>query len=245
VSCLVVSVRRAVPDDAASFHAKMAARYLFFLTHFICLTTGFCFSLFRLVSTMSLASALFAIIVCTLGICIEPNPIYWYRLAFRKCHALGTIVGANDYEEVQVVLGTEHRGPYSGIVGNDFDNKKAPSDAVKRYTAGLKTLLERFQAPVMIDYLSLDVEGAETFIMKGFPFDSYKFKVLTVERPKEELQKILTLHGYEKILDLKRGDTLWAHASIRDAAVANLAKNPDEIRTKVIKDWPAHVANKA
>jgi Methyltransferase FkbM domain len=181
------------------------------------------------------------------GICIEPNPIYWYRLAFRKCHALGTIVGANDFEEVQVVLGTEHKGPYSGIVGNEFDNKKskATNGAVNRYTAGLKTLLKRFNAPAMIDYLSLDVEGAETFIMKGFPFDEYKFKVLTVERPKEELQSILKSNGYKQILALKRGDTLWAHESIHHSAVSNLAKNPDEIRTKVIKNWPPHVANKA
>jgi hypothetical protein len=146
---------------------------------------------------------------------------------------------------VQVVLGTEHKGPYSGIVGNEFDNKKAPPHAVSRYTAGLKTLLKRFHAPAMIDYLSLDVEGAETFIMKGFPFDEYKFKVLTVERPKDELQDILNSHGYTKILDLKRGDTLWAHDSVRDAAVANLARNPDEIKTKVIQHWPPHLADKA
>ena len=77
--------------------------------------------------------------------------MYWYRLAFRNCHALGTIVGANDFEEVQVMLGSSHKGPYSGIVGEEFDNKKDTKDNVKRYTAGLRTLLDRFNAPRMID----------------------------------------------------------------------------------------------
>lgn len=179
------------------------------------------------------------------GICIEPNPQYWTRLAFRKCHVLGSFVGANNGDEVTVRLGEAAHGPYSGIVGNDFDNKRAKEkDKEKRYTASLLSILKMFNAPPMIDYLSLDVEGAETFIMKAFPFDQYKFKCLTIERPSEELQQLLNRHGYKKLTDLKRGDTLWGHSSVYDSAKANLAKHPEEIEAKVVSHWPAHVKDK-
>ena len=36
------------------------------------------------------------------GLCIEPNPSYWYDLAFRKCQVVGSLVGKNDDEEVSV-----------------------------------------------------------------------------------------------------------------------------------------------
>jgi hypothetical protein len=65
--------------------------------------------------------------------------------------------------------------------------------------------------------------------MKEFPFDKYMFKTMSVERPKEELQAILTKHGYKKVLDFKRGDTLWAHESVYEEGKKNTETN----------NWPA------
>jgi len=42
------------------------------------------------------------------GLCIEPNPEYWYRLAFRKCQTVGAMVGKNNDEEVSVVFNKKH-----------------------------------------------------------------------------------------------------------------------------------------
>jgi hypothetical protein len=50
--------------------------------------------------------------------------------------------------------------------------------------------------------------------MKDFPFDEYRFLVMTVERPKEELIAILEKNGYKKVINIKAGDTLWAHESV-------------------------------
>jgi hypothetical protein len=164
------------------------------------------------------------------GICIEPNPMYWYRLSFRKCHAVASFVGAKDFDEVQVAMSDRKEiGPFGGIVGADFDNKKN-SKTEPRYTASLQGILERFNAPSMIDFLSLDVEGAELFIMKSFPFHKYSFKCLTVERPSEELQMLLTKNGYKFVYQIhKKADSLWVHNSIFDQAKTNLAVRPEEI----------------
>jgi hypothetical protein len=56
--------------------------------------------------------------------------------------------------------------------------------------------LERFHAPSVIDYFSLDVEGAEHHVMKDFPFDSCTFKIMTVERPKQALVDLLHEKGH-------------------------------------------------
>jgi hypothetical protein len=177
------------------------------------------------------------------GICIEANPIYWYRLSFRNCHAVGAIVGGKDNIEVNVTLASDRiAGPYGGIVGNDMDNKGSNKKALKhaepRYTASLQSILKKFNAPSMIDYLSLDVEGAELFIMKDFPFSEYKFKVLTIERPKDQLLALLQRHGYQKLLDFKRGDTMWAHKSFYHVGKALLEKHPDEIDTHKVQYFP-------
>jgi hypothetical protein len=173
------------------------------------------------------------------GICIEANPFYWYRLSFRpNCSIVGAIAGKENMEDVQVTLGHQKgSGPLGGIVGSDFDNKKS-KHAEHRFTVKLQTILQKWDAPKVIDYLSLDVEGAETFIMKDFSWSEYTFLCLTIERPSDELQGILTANGYYKVFDIKRGDTLWVHSSIRDQAVANLAKNPDDIKNHAVQDFP-------
>jgi hypothetical protein len=60
---------------------------------------------------------------------ITANPFYWYRLSFRKnCHVVGAIAGGENMVDVQVTLGSaKGSGPFGGIVGSGFDNKKRSS----------------------------------------------------------------------------------------------------------------------
>ncbi|CAB9522047.1 Methyltransferase FkbM [Seminavis robusta] len=175
------------------------------------------------------------------GICIEANPIYWYRLSFRTgCHVVGSIVGGKDFEGITVSLPTDPKksGPFGGIVGKDFDNKKA-KEPEARFTASLTSILKKFGAPKVIDYLSLDVEGAEEFIMKDFPFHQpYTFRVISIERPKSLLMKKLEDAGYKQVLDFKRGDTLWAHSSVYEAGKKRVEDKGHEIAKHKLDDWP-------
>jgi len=148
------------------------------------------------------------------GLCVEPNPLYWYGLSHRNCTVIGALMGGT-IERVQV----KFRGVYGGILGtmneHEADRHKEP-DAIPewRYTARLTNVLERFHVPPIIDYLSLDVEGAEMLIMKEFPFDKYTIKVMSVERPKNDLRLLLKSKGYILLKKLTWwGETLWAHES--------------------------------
>mmetsp|Transcript_25626 Transcript_25626/g.43524 ORF Transcript_25626/g.43524 Transcript_25626/m.43524 type:complete len:263 (-) Transcript_25626:60-848(-) len=147
------------------------------------------------------------------GLCIEPNPMYWANLTYRDCQVVAAVVGNRRMEEVYFRFDA---GDHSGIAGDGFDNGKhliRKSRLV--YTVTLKEILRRFGAPKTIDYLSLDVEGAEEFIMKNFPLAEYSISILTVERPKDSLQALFAKHGFKKLQRLTRwGETLWAHESV-------------------------------
>jgi hypothetical protein len=148
------------------------------------------------------------------GLCIEPNPTYWYGLSHRKCTVVGALLGEK-VDPVQV----KFRGVYGGIkdlMENKMANRKKEPQALveDRYTAPIKDVLKRFNVPKTIDYLSLDIEGAEHLVMKNFPFDEYSIKVLTVERPNKELKNLLESNGYIMVKSLAWwGETLWVHKS--------------------------------
>lgn len=146
------------------------------------------------------------------GLCIEPNPEYWLDLARRRCTVVGAVVGEQRLQEVEFVLA---RKEYGGIVG--FDN----SVNIRRkrrsfFTVPLVEVLERNEVPAVIDYLSLDIEGAEWFVMQHFPFERYTIRILTIERPPPELQALLQQKGYILLKMLTDfGETLWVHSQFQ------------------------------
>ena len=126
-------------------------------------------------------------------------------------------------EEVDFVLD----GVFGGIRGEEFDNNNKTKNKMERkkkaetstfYTVPLLEILERNQAPRIIDYFSLDVEGAESYIMNEFPFEKYIIQVLTIERPKDDLKETLQANGYTLLRIISAfGETLWAHESVLES----------------------------
>jgi hypothetical protein len=145
------------------------------------------------------------------GICIEPNPEYWFDLSrFRTCKVVAAIVGRDRMEEIKF----NYRGVFGGINrGEEFDNgEEYAKVSIPAFTVPLEEILERTDTPHVIDYLSLDVEGAETYIIKNFPLSSYQIKIMTVERPDEELQQHLKANGFKLMGDISDfGESLWIH----------------------------------
>jgi Methyltransferase FkbM domain len=151
------------------------------------------------------------------GICIEPNALYWPGLSHRRCHVVGAVVGG-DRDEVDFVFGDTKQGVFGGIVGDKFDNKNASekwqSWREPRLTVKLEEILRRSKAPEVIDYFSLDVEGAEELVLNEAVLRQYRFKVLSLERPKKTVKTLLALSGYTMLKKLSKwGETLWAHES--------------------------------
>jgi len=151
------------------------------------------------------------------GLCIEANPTYWYNLthARKNCELVGAVVGKNRMDQLRFAF---DRLEYGGIVGDGFDNEKRHERRARKvYTVTLSEIFKKFNVPRVIDYLSLDVEGAEEFIMTEFPLSEYLIRIMTIERPKETLRIFLESHGYRNILRLSRwGESLWIHESFQE-----------------------------
>jgi len=149
------------------------------------------------------------------GLCVEPNPVYWYGLSHRKCTVVGTLAGGSERTKVKV----KFRGVFGGIVGKysaKLANYKKEPDAPEetRYTAPIVEILKKFNVPKTIDYMSLDVEGSEYEVMESFPFETYTIRLMTVERPNKKLQKLLKEKGYIFLTELATwGEYLWCHKS--------------------------------
>jgi hypothetical protein len=175
------------------------------------------------------------------GLCIEPNPEYWFDLSrFRTCKVVAAIVGQDRMEEIKF----NYRGVYGGINREGFDNgEKYETESIPAFTVPLQEVLERTDTPHVIDYLSLDVEGAETYIMKNFPLSSYRIKIMTVERPDKELQLHLMANGFKLMGEISHfGETLWIHndfmseldVSVLDEVSKNVARRKQRIAAKQI-----------
>ena len=161
------------------------------------------------------------------GWCIEPNPVYWYNLTHYRpnCKIVGAVVGgvetARSQEEQslkrqrQQVPFRYDAGDHGGIVGTGFDNgPKWKRQSVMEYTIKLEDIFEKYNLPSIVDYVSIDVEGSEEWILMNFPFQKYKFRCFTIERAgkRPNLVKRLEEFGYKSLIRLTRwGDSLWAH----------------------------------
>ena len=91
---------------------------------------------------------------------------------------------------------------------DDFRSIDSHSRKGKIYeveTISLEDLLDKYDAPSVIDYLSIDTEGSELDILSNFDFEKYKFRVITVEHNftenREKINRLLTSKGYKQVLE--------------------------------------------
>ena len=156
------------------------------------------------------------------GICIEANPMYFEQLYLRNCQVVQAAVGRLDNERVDF----KFRNEFGGLIGDSFDNNNAfdtnKGSGVKTYaTVSLGTVFETLLVPPVIDYMSLDIEGAEEWVFDTFPWSNYTILVMTVERPKQKLISLLIANAYVHICDHGDfGDQMWIHSSFPDFTVA-------------------------
>jgi FkbM family methyltransferase len=80
------------------------------------------------------------------------------------------------------------------------NNRKGNSYTVE--TVSLEDLLNKYKAPKIIDYLSIDTEGSEFEILSVFNFNKYKFRVITCEHNytanRRKVFLLLTKYGYKR-----------------------------------------------
>jgi FkbM family methyltransferase len=145
------------------------------------------------------------------GICIETNPIYFEQLKRnRSAICLNVCVDGRE-KEIDFICDDLH----GGIIDEDTDNRKKENiknvEVRRLRTKTLANILEEHKAPEVIDYLSIDVEGAETRILADFPFNKYTFNSMTIELPSEFLHNLLIEQGYIWVTMIPGLDIFYIH----------------------------------
>lgn len=75
----------------------------------------------------------------------------------------------------------------------------------------LNQLMKEANMPRLIDFLSLDVEGAEMEVLLGVDHDAFRFRYMLIEcRDFERLKSFLSGKGYRFVEQLSRHDYLFA-----------------------------------
>ena len=137
------------------------------------------------------------------GICIDP---FMANMDERSCKrvpvALGSKPGTMEFSGLGNGLGGLTKFSTSEKHNGMWTNKTKKFDVT---TVDVETPMKVFEdndVPQTIDFLSLDVEGAEMDVLKAFPFDKYCVRYAAIEtnndKTKEsEMRKFMKQKGYK------------------------------------------------
>lgn len=144
------------------------------------------------------------------GLCVEPNEVYWSGLVKRKCTLVAAVVGGAANEIVKFAT---TKGGLGGIVAANMDNALEVNNLKEFYTTTIDSIFSTFDVPNAIDYLSLDIEGAESVVFPLLPFHTHAIHIMTIERPKEDVRAMLKAQKYVEVGIMgDYGDSMYLHS---------------------------------
>ncbi|HEX8029054.1 MAG TPA: FkbM family methyltransferase [Vicinamibacterales bacterium] len=140
------------------------------------------------------------------GICVDPFPTH---MEDRRCQVQKVVVSSVAGQSVQFHT---HAG-LGGIADTlgKWKDEASKSPTVAFTTTTLGAVLDAAKAPPYIEFLSLDIEGAEFEALKGVPFERYRFGAMAIEHNDEEpkrtdILKFLESHGYRRVHTYRQDD---------------------------------------
>ncbi len=139
------------------------------------------------------------------GILAEPSPQWQTDLhKNRSCHIDNRAVWSVSGVELDFFDATSPELSTIGDFATHDNHSRKLSSTEKVITVSLLDLLDQYEAPSFIDYLSVDTEGSEFEVLNSFDFSKYRFGLITVEHNftpmREQLHDLLTSNGYKRIL---------------------------------------------
>lgn len=158
------------------------------------------------------------------GIVAEPNPTFHENLMrARTCNISTKCVHSVTGETMDFIMAARPM----------FSRLEAASDGLEFETGGiddripvetitLNDLLDEYDAPDVIDFISIDTEGSELDIMSHFDFGPRHVRLFAIEHNHEErrddILALMTAQGYVRRLpELSKFDDWYIHESdIRD-----------------------------
>lgn len=142
------------------------------------------------------------------GILVEPNPTQ--SEAIRTARSAPLCARPVDSATGRSVLMRYviDNPEYSSMASRAYsdlhaETRRKESVEIEQATISLNDLLEAYNAPTEIDYISIDTEGNEFDILTTFDFERYNVRLFSVEHngthADAQIENLLTSKGYERV----------------------------------------------
>lgn len=137
------------------------------------------------------------------GILAEPGKQWHADLKVnRRSHISTKAVWSETGQELEFLEDRE-LSTLKNFAESDHHQRSGKTYTVE--TLSLTDLLQNFDAPQFIDFLSVDTEGSEYEVLSTFDFDSYSFGLICVEHnyttARHKLHALLESKGYVRVLE--------------------------------------------
>ena len=154
------------------------------------------------------------------GILAEPAIVYHKQLSEnRNCYIEKNLVWKNSKSKLNFIeTSIKELSTIKEFSNSDFHIRKVHKQYVVD-TISLNDLLKKYNAPDIIDYLSIDTEGSELDILNNFNFNSYQFRIITCEHNyssnRGKIYNLLSNNGYKRIMsNISQFDDWYIKTSI-------------------------------
>lgn len=157
------------------------------------------------------------------GLCVEASPRRYakYRLSGRRTPCVNVAVGDRDGEAqfLDVVSGlTMMNGLLDTLAPNQRFLIEGRGSRTEVITVPLRRLdgLLREHGLTRVDFLTLDVEGAEVAILQSFDLDAFAVQVICLEsqQPNLALRQGLAARGFDFVCRFQGGDEIFARRGL-------------------------------
>jgi FkbM family methyltransferase len=158
------------------------------------------------------------------GILAEPNPVWHAMLAANRGATIDhRCVGATSRKTVTFLTTDASDPELSSIAefagGDHFAEVRAKGNAIQVETVSLSDLLIQHQAPVEIDYMSIDTEGSEFAILSQFDFSRYVVNLMSVEQNRHteaKIEALLKKQGFDRVVqEFSQWDGWYVRTELR------------------------------
>lgn len=145
-----------------------------------------------------------------MGILAEPDIHFFSNLSKnRKAHCSNLAVYKNSGISMKFhhVVGDAKLSTFSEFSVSDIHkNSRNNKEEFDVSTITLNALLDMYNAPDIIDYVSIDTEGSEFEIIESFDFGSRRVLLWTIEHnhnivTRKKLLDIMSKHSYKRVLE--------------------------------------------
>jgi FkbM family methyltransferase len=141
------------------------------------------------------------------GALVEPNHRYYPKLARRRSPAFMKAAWSRSGETVELrsVIDNLEFSRLTEAPVNDMHEARGVRDRFETdrvETITLADLVAEAALPELVDYLSIDIEGAELEVLSAVDFSRHRFRCITVEHnetpARAKIHDLLATHGYRR-----------------------------------------------